>query len=124
MKFAFTYCHEITPYVRMTGRGKYVKKNAQRYIKSQEALHWELIRQFKAADLFLSNGFFKVSGKFVIAKREGIKDIDNLGKAVLDAAQGIIFDNDKQVKEVHWKKEAGNRDFAEIIFETIDSNNN
>lgn len=45
--------------------------------------------------------------RLVFAGAHGSADIDNLVKSVLDAAQGAMFDNDRQVTELAACKVAG-----------------
>jgi len=90
------------PYVRMTRRGKWVKKDAQEYLTRQRrirrALHsimaregWSLIRSGQPLavriDLVHSHGFHG-------------RDLDNEAKAILDAAQGVVFENDRWVDDL------------------------
>ncbi len=41
-------------------------------------------------------------------------DVDNYGKALLDAIQGIVFDNDKQVAKLHIERYIDDNERAEI----------
>ena len=87
------------PYVRMTQRGKWVKQDARKYLASQgqirQALHsimsregWGLIHSGQPLvvriDIVHSHGFHG-------------RDLDNEAKAILDAAQGVVFENDRWV---------------------------
>ena len=91
--FYFIYRHKVIPYVRMTQRGKFVKKNARDYIASKEALAWSLKEQMKERKMFPDRTPFEIEITY-IAPNAFQFDIDNLVKAVLDAAQGIVFRND------------------------------
>lgn len=44
-------------------------------------------------------------------------DWDNLAKAICDACNGIVFDDDSQIVDAHITKAFGDRPRAEIIFE-------
>ena len=48
-----------------------------------------------------------------------VGDCDNLGKGVMDALEGIVFKNDRQVKELSIKKFYGDRDMVFINISQI-----
>jgi len=81
---------KLTPYVRMTRRGKFIKKRAQDYIENQIAL----AKLFK----YLGQGKppkparIRYSVHYTDRRR---RDKDNIEKAILDALQraGIIEDD-------------------------------
>ncbi len=57
----------------------------------------------------LTNKKLEVYLRFYLKK--DLADVDNLSKAVLDGMQGIIYENDKQVKILHAQKvKAGNHE--------------
>lgn len=82
----------IVPYVRMTQRGKYVRRNAQRYLASKASIGWQLKQQ---RPLLLDG---KVSVR-VECRYRARGDLDNILKALLDAANGILWTDDKQIDE-------------------------
>ena len=117
-EFVFVYDLPIVPYVRMTRRGKFVKGNAQRYIASQQSLSLLMRSEFNKQGRSISDKPFRVKAQFEIAKRFTVKDLDNIGKAVCDSAQGIVYHNDRQVVEIYYRKFQGKtkRDCAVIVF--------
>ena len=68
---------------------------ARRYEEWRQRAKVEILAQ---CGRLLWTGDLEVSIVFVGADRRA--DIDNLLKAVLDAAEGIIYENDKQVKVI------------------------
>lgn len=92
----FTLTGHITPYVRMTQGGKFSDPAAQRYLASQEALRVQMKAQMAAAgaEMLPAKTKLGVDG-WVGTDRKG--DLDNIIKAILDAAQGIVFPDDRWV---------------------------
>lgn len=87
----FEYLKRIKPYVRMTQRSKYVNKDALEYLASKDALAWamrvhggrvpdktpfEVHLSYHAPDLFTY-------------------DLDNLVKAVMDAGNKVMWNDDR-----------------------------
>lgn len=83
------------PYVRMTRRGKFVNARAQAYLSNQDALRWQIMAQMSAKNyLRLPDATpLRVLLTFHL-RRMHAGDLDNLIKAVLDAAQSVLFSND------------------------------
>lgn len=87
---------QVTPYVRMTQKGKFVKPRAQAYLGNQDALAWEFRRAHRQVDPI--NGELELSFT-VHLPHERLVDADNILKALQDALQksGVIT-NDCQIK--------------------------
>lgn len=95
--------------VRMTGRGKFVKGPAKKYLQWKEAVGYALIAQRPQQTEFavaVKAKFFmpippswsKKKQKEHIGKPVTVKpDIDNLVKGLFDAANGIVWKDDNQV---------------------------
>jgi len=82
----------IMPYVRMTGRGKYIKPRAQKYIQNQNDLAWLIKAQCRKTineyPIFVDT----------VVEIKGLRsngDWDNYAKAVQDALvkAGVIADD-------------------------------
>lgn len=86
---------EIVPYVRV-GRERWTDR-ARRYLSSRDWLRGELARAFGASDEDRA-AYWSVILDIHRYKARG--DTDNLLKAVLDAAEGVLWDNDGQVYDV------------------------
>lgn len=83
----------------MTRRGKFVRRSARRYLEWREYAAWTLSLAWHQA---LGSGARPLEGPIeveaTICHRPGRRaDIDNLGKAVLDAGNGILWRDDRQV---------------------------
>ena len=96
---------DVIPYVRMTRRGKYVQPDAQRYLSNKEMLKLA-IREAKYNQLNdeqikeLYNNYQQTPlGMHVWIERPKIHtcDLDNLGKAVLDACNLILYRDDRWI---------------------------
>lgn len=85
------------PYVRMTQRGKYVKKNAQRYLDYKNTIAW----MYKGNRLPKLDGKLEINvivylhGKTTPMGMDG--DVDNYIKTAMDSLNGIAYDDDRQV---------------------------
>jgi crossover junction endodeoxyribonuclease RusA len=93
-KMRFTVPGHPVPAVRMTQRGKFIKKQAGRYLAYKNQVGWAA----KAAGVKQMTGDVEVIGTAYIYGRSG--DIDNLAKAWLDGLNGIAWIDDRQVKRL------------------------
>ena len=91
---------EIVPYVRMTQRSMWVNKRALAYRCSQSAIRDQIAiqmaqKQYEKID--------KQPTLFVITvctKRGHRFDLDNVVKAVIDAAQTVVISNDMWIDKI------------------------
>lgn len=94
------------PYVRMTQRGKYVKRNAQRYMAYKDSIKYIALNQIKGE---IATENMKVivkvylKGKTTPMGNDG--DIDNYIKSALDSLNGIAYKDDRQVVKVYGEKQ-------------------
>lgn len=110
----FTLTGHITPYVRMTQGGKFSDPAAQRYLASQEALRIQMRAQMAGAEMLPAKTRLEAA-IFVMTDRKG--DLDNIVKAVLDAAQGVAIADDRWVDWINAEREiadAGEEHMARI----------
>ena len=98
---------------RVTSRGTFTPRRTREYeqaVADQGAwhcgAHWSL------------DGAYRVLVTFVFADRRR-RDIDNCLKAVLDALNGIAWDDDSQVATVRCSKLVGEAPRTEIIVERL-----
>ena len=92
----FTYTDKIKPYVRMTQKGKWNDPQAREYMASKAALAQSL-----KGEMLLS-GYRSIPAKvpfkvslFYQAPNVYQFDLANVLKAVMDAAQGVVFPDDR-----------------------------
>ena len=104
----FVIKRKIKPAVRMTQRGKYVKKDAQEYLVSKDDIGYQLKQQMQEHGwtMLPDETPLFVRIVFHISRRMHGCDIDNLAKTVLDSAQGIAFKNDCWVDALNVYRES------------------
>ena len=97
------------PYTRMTQRGKYVKRDAQEYIASQTALGMLFKQQMNGRKMIERGKPLSVA--IYIFHEHGFhnRDLDNETKAILDAAQGIVFEDDRWIDHKQEFRRRGDR---------------
>ena len=109
MTYQFYLTGKIKPYVRMTRRGKWVNEEAKEYLASQVAIGLQVKQQMNL------NGWtmlpvktpLKLEVTAILPERLYTMDVDNIGKAVADAMQGIVFKNDCWIIETRFVKTLG-----------------
>ncbi len=95
---AFIIPGRPVPAARMTRRGKYVKPNAQRYLAYKEAVGWEARAVMKNTPPL--GGAIAVEIWAYLSKGRRMGDVDNIGKAVLDGMNKIVYEDDEQVVDL------------------------
>jgi Holliday junction resolvase RusA-like endonuclease len=70
--------------------------------KLKERVRWEIRTLWPAEPL---TGDVGINLIFQVGKKN--KDLDNMVKFILDAMEGIVFKNDRQVSEIYARKESG-----------------
>lgn len=107
--YVFNLTGQVKPYVRMTSRGKFVSARAKEYLESQKALRWQLLSQMSAKGFtaFPERTPLSVELSFTVEKRQHCKDLDNETKAILDAASGIVYPDDRWIDRIHAERELG-----------------
>lgn len=93
----------VVPYTRMTQRGKWVKENrqAQRYLENQHLLSWSMRAALGDLDTPVFGKTKRLKADYIISGRYGRADLSNLVKAIEDAANGILWYDDRQIDESH-----------------------
>lgn len=94
------YC---IPYTRMTRRGKFVNSRALRYLESQERVAWQYRKQMVGREMLTGPLSVRILACVPKSKHHR-SDIDNIGKGLVDAAQGIVFKNDLWIDELYIKR--------------------
>ena len=95
----------IVPYVRMTQRSKHADPRARRYLAAQQALKIQLRQQMTEKDEHepLTREPLEVFLAFWWVNHR--QDLDNLVKAILDAASGIVWADDRWVDHIEASRE-------------------
>ncbi len=89
----------VKPYVRMTRRGKWTNAQAQEYLASRMSLALQAKEQMRGRAP-LGRMPLRVHIIFSVSERMHTKDLDNLVKAVLDALNGVAWQDDRWVDEI------------------------
>lgn len=99
----------IVPYTRMT-QGSMWNARSKRYLQSQDALRVQMQNQMALNGWRMYHKGIPLRVRIHFGWCLHNRDIDNETKAVLDAAKGILFADDRWVDEIAAKREgSGNR---------------
>jgi Holliday junction resolvase RusA-like endonuclease len=110
----FTLEGKPVPYVRMTQRGKYVKRNAQRYLASKDAIGLQMRCQMGRRGWYPYPRGTRLTVHIAFLYANGAdhrRDIDNEVKAVVDAGNGVLYDDDRWIDAI--EAERGESDDGE-----------
>jgi len=94
--YRFELAGPVKPYVRMTRRGKWTDAQAREYLACKARLAWQM------RAVMTENNWEMLPARTPLRcyllvwtpARLHTCDLDNLLKAVLDAAQGVVYRND------------------------------
>ena len=112
----FTIKRKIKPHVRMTQRGKYVKKDAQEYLASKDDIGWQLKQQMQEHGwtMLPDETSLQLSVMFTLPQRLNSQDLSNQIKTVEDSAQGVGFVNDRWIDSIRADRELGDEYSASV----------
>lgn len=112
----FTVPGRAVPAVRMTQRSKFTSKQAERYLLYKLKVGW-IARQNRVKEM---DGPVSVE-VYVYLYRGRQGDVDNYGKAITDALNGIAYRDDEQVKRLVVEKRGCGPDEerAEVTIESM-----
>lgn len=121
MIYSFTLSGRVHPYTRMTRRGQWVDPAARAYKDSQHALAWQYRAQM------LDHGWpmlpgrtpLRVTVEIEMPARLHCQDGDNQLKALIDAAQGVVFPNDLWIDVESIRRRAGSEHRAKVEIGTL-----
>ncbi len=98
------------PAARMTRRGKWTSKQAQRYLAFKEQVGWcarSVCPEPLAGSVAVEVRAWWSGGQH--------GDADNIAKAVLDGCNGVLWDDDRQVVELHVFLYVGTPQRTEVV---------
>lgn len=108
------------PYVRMTQRGKFVDPAAKRYLASKEAIALQLRSQMRGREPFGREPLVVALWFHYVDGADHRRDLDNEIKAVLDAANGIVYEDDRWIDVVQaMRAEPGDQDEVLMVVDTL-----
>lgn len=107
--YTFTIAGKIKPAVRMTQRSKHCDPQAADYLVSKQAINWQLLSQMadNGWDILPGQTPLSVSLVFEFPGGWHNADLDNQIKAVVDAANGIVWPDDRWIDNLHAARKAG-----------------
>ena len=106
----------IKPYVRMTQKGKYVDPQAAEYLASKQALQLQMKTSMNADNYErFANGIPLLAYlSFHVPSSQGHRaDLDNLIKAVLDAGNDILYEDDRWIDNIRAHRNIIDNSFKE-----------
>ena len=98
--FTFQLAAKPVPYVRMTQRGKFVRPEAKRYLASKAALGYQMREQMHGHEPFKRVPLEVVINFQYERGADHRRDLDNEVKAVLDAGNGIVWEDDRWIDSI------------------------
>jgi len=114
MEYTFRLTGRFKPFVRMTQRSKYVDMQAKAYLASKDRLGWELLKQMAAQGWEMIPRGVPLAVVIVIQPARHTCDLDNQCKGLLDAAQGIVFEDDRWVDTIVASRQNGEDDMVDF----------
>ena len=117
-EYEFRLLGKFKPYVRMTRRGKFAAPQALEYLASQNALAWQFKEQMRGEPMLQQVPLYV---RITIGMSCGVHkcDLDNQVKAILDAAQGIVFKNDCWIDMLEASRGLGDNDHTWVTVRAI-----
>lgn len=97
------------PYVRMTQKGKFVRPEARAYLDSKMYLQLQMKAQMAGREMLPGQSPLECQIGICHAGGFHNRDLDNEVKAILDAAQGIVYPDDRWIDSIvahRWQGEA------------------
>ena len=115
----FTILGRPIPAARMTRRGKWIKRQALKYLTFKEQVGWEARKYFKEP----WQGPIGIELYFYLKVNRSRGDGDNYMKAILDGMNGVVYLDDSQVVEGHYHILDGEPQRTEVRVWQIRQNN-
>ena len=121
MSHTYTIRGRIKPYVRMTQRSKWRDPQAREYLACKLAVGLQFKTQMRDQELAMLPGQTPLQVSIIIWEGGGFhnKDLDNQVKSILDAAQGIVFPDDRWVDRIVAERMRGGCYAAQVTFEIL-----
>lgn len=116
----FTLRGRIKPCVRMTRRGKYVSRQAQEYLSSKARLALQMQQQMRDMSMVPGQTPFRVEIEIEEGAGFHHRDLDNEVKAVVDAANGIVWPDDRWMDAVCAHRFRGEESVTTMRVEVIE----
>lgn len=112
---AFTLTGRVKPYTIRTRASLHASERSRDYYASQQNLAYQLREQMNGRPPLVGQVGFSV----VFTRTKRLADLDNLIKAVSDAANGIAWADDRQVRCIEAHLQSGNEDVTTLKVWTL-----
>ncbi len=118
----FLLVGRFQPYTRMTQRSKFADPRAKEYLASKQVLGLQFSQQMTRNKWKILPGQTPLDVKIEIISSDGHRcDLDNQVKGLLDAAQTIVFPDDRWVDRITARRRSdGKRYEARFRVEVIE----
>jgi crossover junction endodeoxyribonuclease RusA len=110
----FTIPGRPVPAVRMTRRGKWVDPRAQKYLDYKDSVGW--VAKAYVKEMLVGNVKLNIDA-YIDKGRPG--DLDNIIKTIGDGLNGVAYEDDRQVVEIHARRHKGAPERVEVGVEGI-----
>lgn len=120
--YTFQLMGKIKPMVRMTQASKHVDPQAQEYLASKDALQWQMKQQMAANGWGMIRRGIRIGVTLTIQPARHNSDLDNIIKAVADAAQGIAYEDDRWIDHIRSERTQGADDVAYFTVFRLEEN--
>lgn len=101
--YGFMLRGKVKPYVRMTQRSKHVDPQAKEYLASKEAIGFQLREQMAWSEWEMIPGGRPLEVVITVYSPTAFhnSDLDNTIKAILDAANKIVYQDDRWIDRIN-----------------------
>lgn len=107
MEMTFVIEGKVKPYVRMTRVGKFCRPEAQEYMDSQAAIARQFRQQMNGNEKLPAQTPLAVEIRVTMPGGLHRSDADNLTKSLLDAANGIVYPDDRWIDAIRFTRIKG-----------------
>lgn len=108
------YNDYFVPYTRTVAGVR--RRQSQRYMTSKEVMGWKLKEQMRNKNLSLIASDLRLAVHCIVGRTDKLskRDLDNSVKAIFDAANGIVWEDDRQVDTIIATRRPYTRNFARV----------
>jgi crossover junction endodeoxyribonuclease RusA len=121
VEYTFAIQGRIKPAVRMTGKGKWVKPEAQEYLASKYSIGLQLVSQMACHEwtMLPTKTPLTVEIEFNLSNRLHTFDLDNAIKGVMDSANGIVYPDDRWIDGIKATRKLADNELTIFTVRTL-----
>lgn len=112
----------IKPYVRMTQKSKYTNPQAKEYLASKKNLQTKFREFMNLHDILMIEKGIPLRVHIIVGvltSQGHSADVDNILKAIMDACNKIVFEDDRWVDEAWIIRRIGEKEFLDLGIERM-----